>query len=87
VGDARQYLNSELLATEDRDAMYRDGRRLDFEGWFLTGDGTRVDPLTVSDAASRYLLVCRAVGRAEPNGFPPNGRNKKEAGTAFKRPI
>jgi hypothetical protein len=69
VGDARQRLNSELLATEDRDAIYRDGRRLDFEGWFLTGDGTRVDPLTVSDAASRYLLVCRAVGRAEPNGL------------------
>ena len=38
---------------------------IDFKGWFLTGDGTRVDPLTVSDAASRYLLVCQAVGRAD----------------------
>ncbi len=38
---------------------------IDFKGWFLTGDGTRVDPLTVSDAASRYLLICQAVGRAD----------------------
>jgi putative transposase len=38
---------------------------MDFKGWFVTGDGTRVDPLTVSDAASRYLLVCEAVGRAD----------------------
>lgn len=38
---------------------------IDFKGWFRTGDGTRVDPLTVSDAASRYLLVCQAVGRGD----------------------
>ena len=35
---------------------------IDFKGWFRTGDGTRVDPLTVQDAASRYLIACR--GRA-----------------------
>jgi transposase InsO family protein len=28
----------------------------DFKGWFRTLDGTRCDPLTVSDLASRYLL-------------------------------
>lgn len=33
----------------------------DFKGWFRTGDGTRIDPLTISDAASRYLLRCQAV--------------------------
>jgi putative transposase len=32
---------------------------VDFKGWFRTGDGTRCDPLTVSDAMSRYLLGCR----------------------------
>ena len=31
---------------------------MDFKGWFRTGDGKRVDPLTVQDAASRYLLAC-----------------------------
>ena len=31
---------------------------IDFKGWFRTGDGKRVDPLTVQDAASRYLLAC-----------------------------
>ena len=34
---------------------------IDFKGWFLTGDNTRVDPLTLSDAVSRYLLYCQAV--------------------------
>lgn len=28
----------------------------DFKGWFRTGDGRRCDPLTISDAYSRYLL-------------------------------
>jgi transposase InsO family protein len=35
----------------------------DFKGWFRTGDGSRCDPLTVSDAFSRYLLRCRVVTR------------------------
>ena len=30
----------------------------DFKGWFRTGDNTRCDPLTVTDAYSRYLLRC-----------------------------
>lgn len=33
----------------------------DFKGWFRTGDGERIDPLTISDAHSRYLLRCQAV--------------------------
>ena len=33
----------------------------DFKGWFCCGDGQRCDPLTISDAFSRYLLRCRAV--------------------------
>ncbi len=31
---------------------------IDFKGWFRTSDGERCDPLTVSDADSRYLLAC-----------------------------
>jgi len=31
---------------------------IDFKGWFRTADGQRCDPLTLSDAVSRYLLVC-----------------------------
>lgn len=34
---------------------------IDFKGWFRTGDGRRCDPLTMSDADSRYVLVCRGV--------------------------
>ncbi len=30
---------------------------VDFKGWFRTGDGTRVEPLTVRDLASRYILA------------------------------
>jgi putative transposase len=33
----------------------------DFKGWFRTADGQRCDPLTISDAHSRYLLDCRIV--------------------------
>jgi transposase InsO family protein len=32
---------------------------LDFKGWFRTGDGTRVEPLTVRDLKSRFLLDLR----------------------------
>jgi putative transposase len=32
---------------------------VDFKGWFLTKDGTRCDPFTVTDAFSRYLLGLR----------------------------
>ena len=33
----------------------------DFKGWFRTADGQRIEPLTISDAHSRYLLRCQAV--------------------------
>lgn len=33
---------------------------MDFKGWFRLGDGTRCDPLTITDGFSRYLLCCRA---------------------------
>jgi Integrase core domain. len=32
---------------------------IDFKGWFRTGDGTRVEPLTVRDLKSRFLLDVR----------------------------
>lgn len=35
----------------------------DFKGWFLTGDGKRCNPLTISDGYSRYLLRCRRLAR------------------------
>jgi putative transposase len=38
---------------------------IDFKGWFRTGDGVRVDPLTLSDAHSRYLLRLEAVERPD----------------------
>jgi transposase InsO family protein len=37
----------------------------DFKGWFRSGDGTRIDPLTISDACSRYLLRCQAVEKTD----------------------
>jgi putative transposase len=33
----------------------------DFKGWFRTADGKRCDPLTISDAHSRFLFDCRIV--------------------------
>lgn len=37
---------------------------MDLKGWFKSRDGVRIDPLTVTDAYSRYLLRCQAVDRA-----------------------
>lgn len=37
----------------------------DFKGWFRCGDGVRCDPLTISDAYSRYLLRCRIVDKTD----------------------
>src|ERR1017187_6032644 len=37
----------------------------DFKGWFRTGDGERIDPLTATDACSRYLLRCQAVEKTD----------------------
>ena len=40
----------------------------DFKGWFRCGDGSRCDPLTITDAYSRYLLRCQSMKgmQAEP---------------------
>jgi transposase InsO family protein len=37
----------------------------DFKGYFFCGDGRRCDPLTLTDAYSRYLLRCRAVPKTD----------------------
>jgi putative transposase len=34
---------------------------IDFKGWFRTADGQRCDPLTITDADSRFLIECRIV--------------------------
>jgi len=35
----------------------------DLKGWFRTADGSRCEPLTVTDAYSRYLLRCQSLPR------------------------
>jgi putative transposase len=37
----------------------------DYKGWFRCADGARCDPLTTSDAFSRFLLRCRSVERTD----------------------
>jgi transposase InsO family protein/transposase-like protein len=45
----------------------------DFKGWFRCGDGARCQPLTVTDAHSRYLIRCQPLpdtsGRAARPAF------------------
>jgi putative transposase len=31
---------------------------VDLKGWFLTGDGQKCEPLTITDSAARYLIRC-----------------------------
>lgn len=37
----------------------------DYKGWFTVGDGKRCDPLTITDAHSRFLLACHAVPKTD----------------------
>ena len=37
---------------------------VDFKGWFLTGDGRRCDPLTVTDLHSRFILKIEGLEEA-----------------------
>jgi transposase InsO family protein len=43
---------------------------IDFKGWFRTRDGRRCDPLTLSDAHSRFLLDCRIVAPSDDGVRP-----------------
>ena len=43
---------------------------IDFKGWFRTGDGERCDPLTLSDADSRFLLECQDLEPTEEGVKP-----------------
>lgn len=67
---------------------------VDYKGWFQCGDGTRCDPLTMTDASSRYLLRCRAVGGVDYKSARPvfesafreyglPGRIRSDNGTPF----
>jgi putative transposase len=44
---------------------------IDFKGWFLTGDGQCCEPLTLTDALSRYLLRCQAMTRTDTDHVWP----------------
>jgi putative transposase len=37
----------------------------DYKGWFRCQDGSRCDPLTITDAFSRFLLKCQAAKHAD----------------------
>jgi len=52
----------------------------DFKGWFRTADGTRCDPLTISDAHSRFLLACRIVAPTTEGVQPWFERTFREFG-------
>ena len=43
----------------------------DFKGWFLTRDGKRCNPLTLTDADSRMLLRCTHVPRGNVGNVKP----------------
>jgi putative transposase len=57
---------------------------VDYKGWFRTQDGLRVDPLTISDLASRYLLRCEAVTKT---GFESVRRAFEAVFREFGMPI
>ena len=52
----------------------------DFKGWFRTADGTRCDPLTITDACSRLVLCCRIVSPTDSGVRPWFARTFREYG-------
>ena len=53
---------------------------IDFKGWFRTRDGKRCDPLTLTDADSRFLLACRIVEPTAEGVHPVVERALREHG-------
>jgi putative transposase len=53
---------------------------IDFKGWFRTRDGQRCDPLTLTDADSRFLLACRIVAPTAEGVHPVVERALREHG-------
>jgi putative transposase len=43
---------------------------IDFKGWFRTRDGRRCDPLTLTDADSRFIIECRIVAPTTAGVWP-----------------
>ena len=52
----------------------------DFKGWFRTADGRRCDPLTMTDACSRFVLCCQIVAPSERGVRPWFERTFREYG-------
>ena len=53
---------------------------IDFKGWFRTRDGRRCDPLTLTDADSRFLLACHIVAPTAEGVHPVVERALREHG-------
>ena len=62
---------------------------IDFKGWFLTGDGKHCEPLTLSDACSRYLLRCQAMTRKDTDHVWPvlDAAFRDGCGRTMDRPL
>jgi transposase InsO family protein len=59
AGRAGRRAGSRTGATRSRAA--NEEWSIDFKGWFRTADGTRCDPLTITDQAGRFLVEVRIV--------------------------
>jgi hypothetical protein len=51
--------NEPVLAGNDSPPVWG----ADGKGWFPTGDGPRGDPLTITDAWSRFVFRCQMVAK------------------------
>ena len=95
AGGRRRRRGPVILRRAVREARHcNDVWTVDFKGWYRTGDGTRVDPLTVRDLFSRYglrvgLLRSESIGQTRrefvkifrKNGLPK--RIRSDNGTPF----
>lgn len=43
----------------------------DFKGWFMTKDGTKCEPITITDGHSRYLIACQHMSKKKAEHIWP----------------
>jgi putative transposase len=61
----KRRIRSRVPATSPLGALTEcnDTWAMDFKGWFMTGDGHKCEPLTITDSVSRYLIRCAHLKR------------------------
>ena len=60
---------------------------VDFKGWFRTGDGARIDPLTMTDSHSRFLIDVKMVPETIAGTLPAFARRFRATSCRWRSAV